>query len=267
MNLEEICKKTIEATTRVAAFIQQEAATFSSDNIELKGKSDLVSYVDKNAEKLLVEALEKILPEAGFLAEENTSSKKGEHYNWIIDPLDGTTNFIHGLPIYSISIALMKDDKVITGVVHEVNQNEIFYAWLDGGAWLNGKSIKVSKIASLENSLLVTGFPYTDNGNLSRYMNLMKYFIENSHGVRRLGSAAVDLAYVAAGRFEAFYEYNLKPWDLAAGSLIVQEAGGLVTDFSGEENYIFGKELIASNGLIHEDTRKAIHDIFISNNF
>jgi myo-inositol-1(or 4)-monophosphatase len=263
MNLEEICKKTIEVSKLAAKFIQGESANFNSDRIETKGKSDLVSYVDKNAEKIIIEALENIIPEAGFIAEENTSSKKGEHYNWIIDPLDGTTNFIHGLPCYSISIALMLDEKIILGVVHELNKNEIFYAWLNGGAWLDGKPIRVSKINTLENSLLVTGFPYTDNGNLARYMNLMQYFIERTHGVRRLGSAAVDLAYVAAGRLEAFYEYNLKAWDLAAGSLIVQEAGGKVTDFSGGENYIFGKELLASNGGIHEDTRKAIQDIFI----
>jgi myo-inositol-1(or 4)-monophosphatase len=267
MNLEEICKQIIEVTTHTGRFIQKEAASFSTDKIEIKGKNDLVSYVDKAAEKMIVEALEKILPEAGFIAEENTSSKKGEHYDWIIDPLDGTTNFMHGLPPYSISIALRKDTKIIAGVVHELNSDEIFYAWLGGGAWLNGKRLNVSKIETLENSLLVTGFPYIDNGNLSRYMDLLQHFIENSHGVRRLGSAAVDLAYVAAGRLEVFYEYNLKPWDLAAGSLIVQEAGGTVTDFSGADNYLFGKELIASNGRIHSTILKSIQNIYISNNF
>lgn len=263
MNLENICKQTIEVSKTVREFIQGEALHFSSDKIEFKGKNDLVSYVDKTAEKMIVEALEKIVPEAGFIAEENTSSKKGEHYNWIIDPLDGTTNFIHGLPFYSISIALMCDNVIIAGVVHELNQNEIFYGWKNGGAFLNGKPIKVSKTNTLEKSLLVTGFPYVDNGRMSQYMDLFQYFIENSHGVRRLGSAAVDLAYVACGRLETFYEYNLKPWDLAAGVIILQEAGGKVTDFSGGDNYIFGKELIGSNTLIHEDVRKALNDIYL----
>ncbi len=263
MNLEEICKQTIEVTKIVRKFIQGEAATFNSDKIEVKGKSDFVSYVDKSAERMIIEALEKILPEAGFIAEENTSSKKGEHYNWIIDPLDGTTNFIHGLPIYSISIALMHDNHILLGVVHECNLNEQFYAWKDGGAFLNGKPIQVSKINALQNSLLVTGFPYVDNGKMSQYMDLFQYFAENTHGVRRLGSAAVDIAYVACGRLEAFYEYNLKPWDLAGGVIILQEAGGKVTDFSGGDNYIFGKELIASNFGIHEDVKKAINKIYL----
>jgi myo-inositol-1(or 4)-monophosphatase len=249
-DLKKICLEVCELSKKTGLFIKKEALKFNTETIETKGKNDFVSYVDKTAEKQLVEGLQLLLPEAGYIAEEGTSSKKGAVYNWIIDPLDGTTNFIHGLPCFSISIALMRDQTIIAGVVYEINLDECFYAWENGPAYLNENEIRVSTVKTLQNSLLATGFPYYDYGRMDEYLELFKYFMQHTHGLRRLGSAATDLAYVACGRFEGFYEYGLQPWDVAAGAFIVQQAGGTVTDFKGGKDFIFGKELVAGNGFI-----------------
>ena len=213
----------------------------------------------KESEKLLVEKLGIILPEAGFLAEEGTSKKVGLIYNWVIDPLDGTTNFLHGLHPYAISIALKEHDEIIAGVVHEVSGNETFTAWKNGGAWLNGSAIHVSKASVLSDSLIATGFPYSDFSRLDSYMNCFTHFCKTTHGVRRFGSAAIDLAYVACGRFEAFYEYGLHPWDIAAGILLVTEAGGRVSDFSGNDKNLTGEEFLASNSLIFTEILEIVN--------
>jgi len=251
--MQQLCQGVCALTKQVGAFIKNELGKFSTDSIEIKGKNDFVSYVDKTSEKKLVEGLSLLLPEAGFIAEEGTSSKKGNIYNWIIDPLDGTTNFIHGIPCFAISIALMKDDKLVLGVIYEINQDECFYAWEGSKAYLNEKEIKVSTASTLANSLIATGFPYYDYKHLDSYMELFKHFMKHTHGLRRLGSAATDLAYVACGRFEGFYEYSLQPWDVAAGAFIVQQAGGRVTDFKGGTDYIFGKEIVAGNAACFDE--------------
>jgi myo-inositol-1(or 4)-monophosphatase len=199
-----------------------------------------------------VDGLGKILPEAGFITEENTVSDRKD-LTWVVDPLDGTTNFIHGVPCYSISIGLLDGDEVIMGIIHEINLKESFWAWKGGPAFLNGKEIYVSPVTSLENALLVTGFPNRDYSRLDEYMDLFKHFMETTHGLRRFGSAAVDLAYVACGRCEGFYEYGLSAWDVAAGALIVQRAGGRVTDFNGGDNYLFGEEIIAAGAPIFSE--------------
>lgn len=247
MNLENICKEVINLSTKVGQFILSEKHNISSKSVEQKGVHDFVTYVDKTSEKRIVDKLSEILPEAGFIAEEGTSTRKGESYNWIIDPLDGTTNYIHGITPFAISIALAKNDEIILGVVHEIGLNETFYAWKGSKAYLNGNPVQVSDKDSIEKSLIATGFPYYDYERINPFLKSLEYFMKNSHGVRRLGSAATDLVYVACGRFEAFYEYSLNPWDVAAGAFIVQQAGGKVCDFSGNNNYIFGKEIIASN--------------------
>jgi myo-inositol-1(or 4)-monophosphatase len=257
MNLENICQQVTELTKEVGQFILNERKNNKSLTIEVKGLHDFVTYVDKTSEAKIVEKLSTILPEAGFIAEEGTSTKKGEKYNWIIDPLDGTTNFIHNLTPFAISIALQENDEIILGVVHELGLNECFYAWKDSPAFLNGDVISVSNKETIEESLIATGFPYYDYARIKPFLKTLEFFMENSHGVRRLGSAATDLAYVACGRFEAFYEYSLSPWDVAAGSLIVKQAGGRISDFKGENNYIFGKEIIATN--------KNVFDKFLSN--
>ncbi|MBL0329686.1 MAG: inositol monophosphatase [Bacteroidetes bacterium] len=252
-NLQTLCQEVCALSKEVGIFIKSERNKFSSDKIEIKGKNDLVSYVDKTSEKLIVEKLSQLLPESGFIAEEGTSSKKGEQYNWVIDPLDGTTNFIHGIPCYAISIALMRNNELVMGVVYEINFDECFYAWEGSKAYLNGNEIHVSATSKLADSLLATGFPYYDYNRMDEYMEVFKHFMKNTHGLRRLGSAATDLAYVACGRFEGFYEYSLQPWDVAAGAFIVQQAGGKVTDFKGEENYIFGREIVAGNAACFDE--------------
>ena len=253
MNLENICQQVIELSKEVVQFILSEKQNITQVNVENKGLHDFVTYVDKTSEEKIVNKLSEILPEAGFIAEEGTSTKKGEIYNWIIDPLDGTTNYIHGLTPFAISIALSRNNEIILGVVHEIGLNESFYAWEGSNAYLNGAEIKVSDKMNIDESLIATGFPYYDYKRISPFLESLEYFMKNSHGVRRLGSAATDLVYIACGRFEAFYEYSLNPWDVAAGAFIVQQAGGKVSDFKGEQNYIFGKEIIACNDAVFNE--------------
>ncbi len=253
MNLENICYKVCALARETGKFIRKESKKITTDKIEIKGNNNFVTYVDKTSERNLVEGLKIILPGAGFITEEGSVAETKAQYRWVIDPLDGTTNFIHGLPPYSISVALMDGNSVIIGVVLEVNTDECFYAWKDSKAYLNGSEIHVTKVTSVNNALIATGFPYYDFSKIKPYLESLNYFFINSHGVRRIGSAAIDLAFVACGRFEAFYEYCLNSWDVAAGSLIVQRAGGKITDFNGSDNYIFGKEIIASNNLIYPE--------------
>jgi len=264
MNLELITKQVVNLTRGVGHFIKQEVTNLNKQDIEEKGVHNLVTYVDKQSEKQLVKELNVILPEAGFIAEEDASLERAERLNWVIDPLDGTTNFIHQIPLYAISIALLDGDEVIMGVIFEINLKECFYAWKNSPAYLNGKVIKVSNTAKLDDSLLATGFPYYDYSMLNPYLDLFKDLMQSTRGVRRLGSAAVDLAYVACGRFELFYEYGLQSWDVAAGALIVQQAGGMVTDFKGGDNYIFGQQLVASNTLTHNEFTLKINKYFNS---
>lgn len=262
MDLQALTQQVCQIAEEVGSFIKEECKKISIRDIEVKSQNSLVTYVDKTAEKSIVDFLEKLIPEAGFIAEEGTSDKKGDVYNWVIDPLDGTTNFIHGIPTYCVSIGLLKNKELISGVVYEPNNKECFYAWKDGGAFLNGNKISVSATTKLADSLLATGFPYYDYKRLEAYMDILKWLMHNSRGVRRIGSAAIDLAYVACGRFEAFYEYSLNPWDVAAGALIVQEAGGSVTDFQGGDNYLFGSEIIASNKHMESELLDKIKDSF-----
>ncbi|WP_345951853.1 inositol monophosphatase family protein [Mucilaginibacter sp. PAMB04274] len=260
--LEQITKQVTEVAREAGDFIREERKNFSADRIEFKGLNDLVSYVDKTAEQKIVASLEKILPEAGFITEEKTTTKIGERYNWIIDPLDGTTNFIHGVPVFSVSIALQEYDKLVSGVVYEVNLDECFYASIDTPAYLNGAEIKVSNTPSISSSLLATGFPYYDFTKQQQYINVFTELMKSCHGLRRMGSAAVDLAYTACGRFEAFYEYNLNPWDVAAGVLIVRQAGGDVVNFSGGDEVINTRELLATNGKITKEMLEMISQHF-----
>ena len=251
--LHQLLEKTQVVAKNVGAFIRKERQHFDVDKVEHKGFNDLVSYVDKEAERIIVEQLTQILPEAGFITEEGTSTRKGEVFNWVIDPLDGTTNFIHGIPVFAVSIALMQADEVILGVVYEVNRHECFYAMKGAGAFCNDTPIRVSNAPDLAASLISTGFPYYNFELIDRYLNSMKSLMQKTHGLRRMGSAAVDLCYVASGRTEGFFEYNLNSYDVAAGTLIVQEAGGKVTDFAGGNDFIFGRKIVASNGAIHSE--------------
>ena len=250
LDLQQLCSKTCEIARNSGKIMADERLKFDPDKIESKGMHDLVSYVDKESEIRIINALKELLPEAGFIAEEGTTNTRGEKYNWIIDPLDGTTNYIQGVPVYCVSIGLQMDDQLVLGVVYEVGRDECFYAWKGGGAYLNGTPIRVSDRADIHDALLATGFPYSDFSRMDEYMEFLKWAMRNARGVRRLGSAAADLAYVACGRFDAFWEYDLKPWDVAGGAVLVTEAGGTITDYSGGGNFLFGREIVASNVLL-----------------
>lgn len=260
---EQLCLQTCEVARAAGAFIAAQAKDFKSSMIENKGLHDLVSYVDREAEKMIVDRLSLIIPDAGFIAEEGTNTQRSDTFNWIIDPLDGTTNFMQGIPVYAVSIALMYKDELVLGVVFEIGQQECFYAWKNGGAYLNGMKISVTDKSDMHQALLATGFPYSNFDRLEAYMEFLKWALVNARGVRRLGSAATDLAYVACGRFDAFWEYDLKPWDVAAGALLVLEAGGKVTDFKGNDDYIFGRTIVASNGLLNKGIVSKINELIV----
>jgi len=250
INLSDLTHATNVLVLQVGDFIREQRKTFQTTDIKTKSLNSLVSYVDVEAEKMLVEGLRKMLPEADFITEEETVSQQQSELFWVIDPLDGTTNFMHGLPIYAISIALMKNNEVLLGVIYEIAHDELFYAWQGGGAYLNQKKIQVSNEENLSNTLLATGFPYHDFSKMPQYMMLLQDCFRQTRGMRRLGSAATDLAYVAAGRFDGFFEYGLAPWDVAAGVIIVIEAGGFACDFSGGDDCVFGKEILAGGANI-----------------
>ncbi|HKK76980.1 MAG TPA: inositol monophosphatase family protein [Saprospiraceae bacterium] len=252
MQLDQICQQCLPIVNKVGAFIRQELGSVGDQAIEIKSRNSLVSYVDKTAESMLVEALGALLPEATFLTEEDTVQNQESRLRWIIDPLDGTTNFLYGIPVFAISVGLEKDGELVMGIVQEVVRQENFYAWKNGGAYCNGKPIRVSQRATLADGLLATGFPYYDFERTEDYLKVLGYFMKETRGLRRLGAAAVDLAFVACGRFDAFFEYALSPWDVAAGIVLVREAGGKVSGFSPKVDFTSGIEIIASNGHIHE---------------
>lgn len=258
LNYELLCAKVVSITRLTGNFIRKESMSFDADSIEFKGFNDLVSYVDKTAERQLVRNLKKLIPDAGFTTEEDTVNTIGKVFNWIIDPLDGTTNFIHGVPAYSISIALYEEDKPVIGVVYEIGRGEMFYTYKDGPAFLNNKVIKVSSRNKLGDCLLATGFPYYQFEKQAQYMQLFAEMMRTCHGLRRIGSAATDLAYVACGRFDGYFEYNLNSYDVAAGAYLVQQAGGHVYNFSGGAEFIETREIVAVNGLIDQEILNSI---------
>ncbi len=262
--MEKLCLNVIQIAKETGNFIKNELLNRDGLKLELKGRHNYVTYVDKEAEIQLVKKLKTLLPEAGFITEEGTNTTKGEIYNWIIDPLDGTTNYIHGLPPFAVSVALMKGTKIVLGVIYEIALDECFYAWQGGGAFLNGNKIETSKISKIQGSLFATGFPYTRFEHMDRFMQSMEYFMVNSHGLRRLGSAATDIAYVACGRFEGFYEYGLNSWDIAAGIIILLEAGGKVSDFKGNPECLFGNEFVASNPYVFNEFLESINKIMVN---
>jgi len=264
MNYKEICYSAREVVKEASAYIREKHDNRSNLNIETKGRHNFVTEVDKEAEQILVKGLLEVIPESGFIAEEGTSNRKGEIYNWVIDPVDGTTNFIHGLVPFAISVGLIENKEVVAGIVYEFGLDEYFYAWKDGGAWLNGDPVHVSSVSSIEDGLIATGFPYTNFKYMPQFMESVEYFMRNSHGLRRLGSAATDIAYVACGRFEGFYEYGLNPWDIAAGILLVKEAGGVVSDFEGHNTPLFSQNIICSNSNCYNEFLEVIKKLMVS---
>lgn len=262
MDYKVLCSEVCDIAREIGKYILEQINNISEAEIKQKGHHNYVTYVDKIAEKFIVAKLMELLPGAGFITEEETAGYEDETYKWVIDPVDGTTNFIHKVPVFCVSIALMEGNETVIGVVYEINRDECFYAWKGGKAMLNGKKIHTSFNRDFDNSLLATGFPYYDYGRIDSYVTVFKYFMKHTAGLRRMGSAAADLAYVACGRFEGFYEYGLNAWDVAAGAFIVQMAGGTVTDFSGRNNYLYGREIVAGNKHAHRKMVKVISSLF-----
>lgn len=228
---------------------------------EYKGDHDLVTAADRASEQLILKRLRERFPEHGIVAEEGGRAEMQAEMRWYVDPLDGTTNFAHGYPMWNVTLGLAKNDEVIAGVVYDPLNRELFTAERGAGARLNGARIHVSKAATLKNALLSTGFP---NHHRERNVNIHFYYqlAMLTHGVRRGGSAAIDLAYTACGRLEGFWEFGLNPWDMAAGSLLVEEAGGKVSGMRGEPYSVHGPHVLADNGLIHTETLELFKEIF-----
>ncbi len=227
--------------------------------IEFKtNESNLVTEIDKASEKLITGFIKKKYPSHGIIAEEGGETKNSSEYVWVVDPLDGTTNFAHGLPIFSVSIGVQKSGETIAGVVYDVMRDVVYSAELGSKAFANGKKIAVSKNANLKRSVLVTGFPYNISENPDNALEKFSALTVASRAMRRLGSAAIDFCYVAQGVFDGFWEVWLNPWDMCAGKLIVEEAGGLVTDFNGKPTDIFTKKILATNGLVHNEMVKIL---------
>jgi myo-inositol-1(or 4)-monophosphatase len=257
IDLAHIQNEVIKIARKAGEFIRHEGQNFDRSKIQEKGLNNLVSYVDLEAERMIVQTLKFTLREAGFITEEQTETDRADRYNWVVDPLDGTTNFMHGLPPYSVSIALIENNEPVLGAVYVISSDECFHALKGGGAFCDRKRIKVSDVNDFGDGLYITGIPYTAFDQLDKFWELFGYFTKNSHGIRRLGSAAADLAYVASGRAEGFFEHGLNSWDVAAGALLVKEAGGIVTDFRGSSNYLFGNEIVAGTH-VQPDMLKAI---------
>lgn len=257
MNLENLCNEVKMLASATGEFLKTEQAALKKKDIELKGTRNYVTYVDKEAESRLVKGLNVLLPEAGFLTEEDTVEFEQKEYTWVIDPLDGTTNYVHGDKPYSVSIALMRKKEVIMGVVYDPVADEMYYATGKGEALLNGTPLKVSSQATLENGYIGFGIPYSlDERGEQVLKNAMRQFRKCSFRIK--GSAALEICYVAAGISDTYFHTGLSPWDVAAGAFILHCAGGKCSDFSGGDNYVFGKEIVASNGLIHEEIMRSI---------
>ena len=239
-------------------FLKEERKNFSREAVRKKQPHDYVSYVDKESEKRVVAALRELLPEAGFIAEEGSAVYHDEPYCWVVDPLDGTTNYIHDNAPYCVSIALRDKDSLLLGVVYDPCRDECFYAWKGGKAFMNGEEIHVSNVEDIKDAFVITELPY----NHLQYKQTALHLIDQLYGVvggiRMNGSAAAAICYVAIGRFDAWMEAFLGKWDYSAAALIVQEAGGKVTDFYGEDHFIEGHHIIATNGNLHPDRKSVV---------
>lgn len=260
--LKTLCEQSCLIIADVAAFIQKELGKVETGEIETKALNSLVSYVDKQAEIQLVDGLGRLIPNCTFLTEEETVEQTDGEYRWIIDPLDGTTNFLHQLPFFSVSVALQRNQETIMGIVYEVNRKECFYAWKGGGAFLNKLPISTTTTAQMADSLMATGFPYYDYSQTKAYLVVLEKMMRGSRGIRRLGSAALDLAYVACGRFDAYFEYSLNAWDIAAGAFIVQESGGTVSDFDGQKGYLDNGEIVAAGKNLYPEIIQIVQEAF-----
>jgi myo-inositol-1(or 4)-monophosphatase len=249
----------VKAARRAGAIINRAARDVDALAVTYKRHNDFVTEVDRAAEAAIIEIIRRAYPDHSILAEETGASERRDtDYTWIIDPLDGTTNFIHGFPQYAVSIGLKRKDTLAHGVVYDPTRNELFVASRGAGAFLNERRIRVSRRAKLAEALIGTGFPFRDLSSLEEYIAMFSALIPKVAGIRRPGAAALDLAYVAAGRYDGFWEMGLAPWDMAAGALLVQEAGGLVGDFRGEPGYLASGRIVAGNPKIFAQLLQAL---------
>lgn len=256
--MNQITEKAIEAAA-LAGEILRSGFGAQFDIMNKEGKNNLVTEYDFRSEKAIISLLKEAFPDSSFLAEESgRGGREDAGLRWVIDPLDGTVNFAHKLPIFSVSIAAELDGRIVSGVIYHPMLDEMFVAERGAGAFLNGRPIHVSQNAQFDSAFLVTGFPYNVTQNPKHCLETFVSVIRRGIPVRRLGSAALDLAYVAAGRFDGFWELNLNPWDVAAGAILVEEAGGRVTTYTNEEYSIYADTILATNGLIHDESLKLL---------
>lgn len=253
---KKIIETAVEAAQRAGALLKEHLGR--AGKIEYKGAVNIVTELDRKSEDLIIEAILKAFPGHGILTEEREELKTKSKYRWIIDPLDGTTNYAHGFPFFCVSIAFEDAGVVRFGAIYDPMLDELFTAERGKGAYLNGRLIHVSDVEDLSRSLLATGFPYDLRTSKDNNLDYFTAFTLRAQAIRRAGSAALDLCYIASGRFDGFWELKLKPWDVAAAALIVKEAGGEVSDFKGEEFSIHGNECLASNGLIHSEMLRVL---------
>lgn len=252
IDLENLCEKVQQIARKAGSFLAEEQKKFDRARVEEKGAHNYVSYVDKESERYLVEKLSALLPEAGFIAEEGSGSLADEAYCWLIDPLDGTSNYIHDMAPYAVSIALRNKEELLLGVVYEISRDECFYAWKGSKAYLNGREIHVSTVSLLDKAFIALGFPYDSDRYRPMALRLIDKLYGFAGGTRLLGSAASEICYIACGRFEARIEAYLGPWDVAAAGLILMQAGGRLTDFAGGDTWPEAKQVLASNGVLHD---------------
>jgi myo-inositol-1(or 4)-monophosphatase len=253
----------VKAARKAAAIINRASLDLDLVQVSTKGRRDFVTEVDRAAEAAIIEILSTAYPQHAFLAEESGASEKQQQaeYTWIIDPLDGTTNFIHGFPQYAVSIGLRHHGLITQAVVYDPTRNELFTATRGRGAFLNDRRMRVSRRSKLKESLIGTGFPFRQLDHLDEYVRMFKRITEETAGIRRPGAASLDLAYVAAGRLDGFWEFGLSPWDMAAGSLLILEAGGLVSDFGGSEEYLFAGNIVCGAPKIHEQLLALVQEV------
>ena len=257
MNLEKLTSEVCRVAREAGAYIQEERTRFNVNQVERKHAHDYVSYVDKGSERMIIEALKALLPEAGFITEEGLATHRDEQMLWVVDPLDGTTNFIHGFAPYAVSIALTRGLEILLGVVYEVCANECFYGWKDGGAYVDGKAIHVGNSA-IGDALICLQLPYNSDAYKPVIKQLIDHFYGHVGSIRMIGSAAMALCYVAAGRLDAYAERYIGQWDYMAGALIVKEAGGRVTNYAGDSYMMEGDSVVATNGVTHEAILEAV---------
>ncbi|WP_291528134.1 inositol monophosphatase family protein [Bacteroides sp. UBA939] len=260
MDLASLAANVCRIAMNAGSFLKEERKTFRRENVEEKRAHDYVSYVDKESEKLIVAELSALLPEAGFITEEDSAVYRGEPYCWVVDPLDGTTNYIHDNTPYCVSIALRTKEELLLGVVYDPCRDECFYGWKDGGAYLDGERMRVSDVRQLENAFLMIELPYNSNEYARTGEHLLHSLYGKVGGIRMNGSAALGICYVAAGRLDAWEEAFIGKWDYAAAALLVLEAGGRVTDFYGNDNFIDTHHIIATNGHLHPELQTLIRE-------